>query len=97
MDCYAQQRQQSKPGAWKVGLEPPPPPPPQKEVEPPQKWAEPPQREPPRVLDEKMCGVLGGGSLTKALSTAFKGVMSQMEFQVRRDGGEKESQRERER
>ena len=77
MDCYAQQRQQSKPGAWKTGLEPP-----QKEAGP-----------AGGVLDEAMCGALGGGDLTKALSTAFKGAMAQAEFQVRE---ERERERERE-
>ena len=66
MDCYAQQRQQSQPGAWKTGLEP------QEEV-----------GSAGGVLDEAMCGALGGGDLTKALSTAFKGAMAQAESQVR--------------
>ena len=66
MDCYAQQRQQSQPGAWKTGLEQ------EEEAE-----------EVGGVLDEAMCGALGGGDLTKALSTAFKGAMAQAQFEVR--------------
>ena len=77
MDCYAAQRQQSRPGGWRVDLEPLP----QRRMAP-----LPIGGEPPKVLNEAMCDVLGGGSLTKALSTAYKGVMSQVEYQkVRRE------------
>ena len=65
MDCYAQQREQSKPGGWKAGLE---------------------QQQEEMiggVLDEAMCGALGGGDLNKALSTAFKGAMAQAHMEVR--------------
>ena len=41
------------------------------------------------VMDEEMCGVLGGGDLTKALSNAFETVMARADSDVRRgkDGG----------
>ena len=87
MDCYAAQRQQSRPGGWRVDLEPLP----QRRMEP-----LPIGGEPPKVLNEAMCDVLGGGSLTKALSTAYKGVMSQVEYQKVRREGEREGERETE-
>lgn len=65
MDCYAQQREQCKPGGWKAGYE-------QHQQE----------ELVPGVLDEAMCGALGGGDLNKALSTAFKGAMAQAQMQV---------------
>lgn len=67
MDCYAQQREQCKPGGWKAGYEQQ-----QEELM-------------GGVLDEAMCGALGGGDLNKALSTAFKGAMAQAKMQVRGD------------
>ena len=79
MDCYAQQRQQSQPGAWKADLEQ-------------QQEEEEQQRPVGGVLDKAMCGALGGGDLTKALSTAFKGAMAQAQFEVR----ERERERARE-
>ena len=44
------------------------------------------------VMDKAMCGALGGGDLTKALSTAFKGAMAQAESQVRERERERESE-----
>ena len=75
MDCYAQQRQQSQPGAWKAGLES------QKEAA--MATTTTTTGLAGGVMDKAMCGALGGGDLTKALSTAFKGAMTQAESQVR--------------
>ena len=39
------------------------------------------------VLDRSMCSALGGGDLSKALSTAYKGAIAKAESEVRWVGG----------
>ena len=74
MECYAYQRRQCQPGGWKDGREG-------------ELGVIGTVAPGAGVLDRSMCSALGGGDLSKALSTAYKGAIAKAESEVRWVGG----------